>query len=76
MAIGEDYKGHHITASAVQLADTGQWEPRFVVTELTEDDPALITPRTITRTFPTEAKAEMEALLFAKEWIDDGKPPL
>lgn len=36
----------------------------------------MITPRTINREFPTQAEAEREAMLFAKKWIDDGKPPI
>ena len=68
MAIEEDYEGHHITASAVVLVDSGQWQPRFVVTELNED-PTLITPRTIKREFPTQAEAEREAMLFAKNGL-------
>jgi hypothetical protein len=30
---------------------------------------------TIQRTFATEKEAQLDGLLFAKTWIDDGKPP-
>jgi hypothetical protein len=75
MSIKETYNGHEIIALAVQLADSEEWQPRFIVVESNED-PAMITPRTIDRSFPTEQEAEREALLFAKRWIDDGKPPI
>ena len=76
MSISENYNGHNITASALQLLDSGQWQGRFVVTDLTAVSDLTITPRTIKRTFSTEQEAESEALVSAKKWIDGGKPAI
>ena len=76
MTFKEIYRGHEITASAVELPDSGQWQPRFIVTDLIEVNPIKSIPQTITGSFPTRAEAEREALWFTKKWIDDGKPAL
>jgi len=47
MTFKEIYRGHEITASAVEL-DSGQWQPRFIVTDLIEVNPIKSTPQTIT----------------------------
>ena len=65
MSVRESYKGHEIIASAVQLADCGEWQPRFIVVEL-DEDPAMITPRTINRSFPTEQEAERASIVVRK----------
>jgi hypothetical protein len=76
MSLREIYKGHDIVVSAVQSLDSGQWQPRFFVVDLSDVNPVDITYKQSPAHSPCEAEAERETLLFAKKWIDDGKPPL
>jgi len=39
-------------------------------------DPAMVTPRTILFSFAIPEEAERKAMLFAINWIDNGKTPL
>jgi len=75
MPIDETYKGHDIHATALQLKERHKWEPRITVSS-TEGSYSMITIPAMTKSFSTRAEAESHALTFAKEWIDQGKPPL
>ena len=69
----EEYKGHSITASAWEILDTQQWEPRLVIIWQQQGAFPVKAPN-INKFFSTREKAESEGLSFAKKWIDDGKP--
>jgi hypothetical protein len=71
----ETYKGHTIVASTWQLADSGHWEPRVLVT-WNEQQEERTKSLVFTRPFSAQREAEREGLQFAKKWIDDGKPEL
>lgn len=58
-----------------QLADSGHWEPRVLVT-WSEGKQEQTKSLVFTRAFSTERDAELEGLQMAKKWIDDGKPEL
>lgn len=71
----DTYKHHKMVASTWQLSDSGQWEPRVLVTwdeGQQQKSKALV----FTRAFSTERDAELEGLKLARKWIDDGKPEL
>jgi ABC-type proline/glycine betaine transport system ATPase subunit len=70
----ETYEKHNIQASAWRLADPKGWKPRILI-GWSEDGLEMIKSFTIQRTFATEKEAQLDGLLFAKTWIDDGKPP-
>jgi hypothetical protein len=71
----ENYKGHNIAASAWQLADTQEWQPKLTIMWTEGVRKLMIYPQ-ITKYFPTQIEAEREGLAFAKKWIDDGKSRL
>ena len=69
----ETYEKHNIQASAWHLADPKGWKPRILV-GWSEAGHKVIKSFTIQRTFATEKEAQLDGLLFAKTWIDGGKP--
>lgn len=71
----EDYKGPHIHASGWHLADAKGWEPRLILSWF-ECGQQLSRSFTIQKIFTTAKEAEEAGLIFAKKWIDDGKPPV
>jgi hypothetical protein len=71
MPLLEIYKDNEISASAVQ-SDAGDWTPQVTVTEMRLK--MNVTVPNITKAFPTRQEAEKQGLLFAKDWIDQGKP--
>jgi len=73
--MNETHKGHKIIVSASRLATTRQWEPRLTVI-WSEDGNGRLSKLTVNRAFRVRREAEMEGLIFAKKWIDDGKPDL
>jgi len=73
MAIREVYKDHEITAATWYLPDSARWKP---IVTIVETKTGTASAHSFTLSFPTEGEAEREALLFAKKWIDDKKPPL
>jgi hypothetical protein len=75
MPIDETYEGHDIHATALQLRHREEWEPRITVS-YSEGIYLMITIPDITKSFSNRAEAESHALTFAREWIDQGKPPL
>ena len=71
----DTYNHHKMVASTWQLSDSGQWEPRVLVTwdvGQQQKSKALV----FTRAFSSERDAELEGLKLARKWIDDGKPEL
>ena len=68
----DNYKGHMITATARQIRETQQWQPRLVIWTAEGDYP--IKAPVITESFATREQAESEGLVLAKQWIDYGKP--
>ena len=73
-SMNENYEKHNIQASAWRLTDPNGWRPRILV-GWSEDGREMIKSFTIQRTFATEKEAQLDGLLFAKTWINDGKPP-
>ena len=71
MPLLEIYKDNEISASAVQ-ADSGVWTLQVTVTEMRLK--MKVTVPNITETFRSREEAENQGLLFAKNWIDQGKP--
>ena len=69
------YKGHTILVSASRLAITRQWKLCLTIIS-SEDGKGIVSKLTVNRTFRLREEAEMDGLLFAKKWIDDGKPDL
>jgi len=70
----ENYEKHNIQASAWRLSDPKGWKPRILI-GWREDGLEVIKSFTIQRTFATEKEAQLDGLLFAKTWINGGKPP-
>jgi len=68
----EDHKGHSITASVWQIRDTQLWQPQLVI--WTERSRHPLKAPNIDKYFRTREQPESEGLVFAKKWIDDGKP--
>ena len=73
--MNEDYKGHSIHATCWRLPDTDSWTPRLIVL-WTEEGREMIQHPRMTGAFPTEQEAERQGIIFAKNWIDAGKPGL
>jgi hypothetical protein len=71
MPLLEIYKDHEISTSAVE-SDSGGWTPQVTVTDMRLK--MKVSVPNITETFPTREEAENQGLLFAKNWIDLGKP--
>ena len=67
----EVYKAHTIAASALQLRDTQQWEPKVVIT-WERQGTFTARPITVYEYFPTREQAEDAGLAFAKNTIDAG----
>jgi AbiV family abortive infection protein len=74
--VDEHYKGHHIQSTArLDEKNEYRWIPEVIVSWMPG-------PRTrqqfeqihVMRGFATEQHAEMEGMLLARKWIDDGKP--
>jgi hypothetical protein len=71
------YKDHTITVSAEELPDEPaevHWRPWAYVTPLHSNP---VTQRiNLKERFATREDAEQYALVFVREWIDQGKKPL
>ena len=72
--MNDTHKGHKIIVSTSRLAAM-RWEPRLTVI-WSEDGEGKLSKLNIKRAFRVRREAEMEGLIFAKKWIDDGKPDL
>jgi hypothetical protein len=70
------YKNHTIVAAADELIDEPaeqHWRPWATVLPLTGAHPEL-EQLVFKERFATREEAEEYALVYAKQWIDDGKP--
>jgi len=72
--MNETHKGHKIIVSTSRLTAT-RWEPRLTVI-WSEDGEGRLSKLMVNRAFRVRREAEIEGLIFAKKWIDDGKPDL
>lgn len=72
--MNETHKGHKIIISISRLAATRQWKPHVTVI-WSEDGNGRLSKLTVNSAFRVRREAEMEGLIFAKKWIDDGKAP-
>jgi len=71
--MNETHKGHNIIISASQSGDTRQWKPHVKII-WSEDGQGEISTLNVKGAFGVRREAEMGGLIFAKKWIDDGKP--
>ena len=69
----EDYKDHHIKSTARIIAESDRWVP-VVIVSWKSGFREEIRQLNVKRGFPTEQDAQAEGILFARKWIDDGKP--
>ena len=70
------HKGHTIMVSAARLSTVRhQWKLCLTII-WSEDGNGIVSKLTVNRTFRLRQDAEMAGLMFAKKWIDDGKPDL
>jgi hypothetical protein len=72
--MNETHKGHKIIVTTSRLAAT-RWEPRLTVI-WSEDGHGRLNKLNVNRAFRLRREAETEGFIFAKKWIDDGKPDL
>ena len=72
----ETYKEHFIRSGARRMRNSAEWKPIAQIRwrEGSNDFVKTWTESDFKRDFPTKEEAEREGLLFAKKWIDDGKP--
>jgi hypothetical protein len=73
--MNELYKEHYICSGAKPIANTTEWKPTVEVrwAEGPFDFMKRWMDYEFTRSCATEKLAEIEAHLFAREWIDDRK---
>jgi len=71
MPIDTSYKKHDIHATALELKDTHEWEPRITISWSERCHTMMKLPN-LPRLFLTRQEAENYALVFAKKWIDSG----
>jgi hypothetical protein len=71
----EDYKGHHIQSIPRQLPDSRRWTAHVVI-NWTAGSREEFRQFDVKLGFAAQEDAELGGLIFAKKWIDDGKPKL
>jgi hypothetical protein len=71
--MNETHKGHNIIASASRSAGTSRWKSQVKII-WSEDGKGRVSTLDIDRVFGARRDAEVGGLIFAKKWIDDGKP--
>jgi hypothetical protein len=71
--MNQTHKGHNIIASASRSAGTRQWKSQVKII-WSEDGEGRVSTLDVDRVFGARREAEMGGLIFAKKWIDDGKP--
>jgi hypothetical protein len=67
------HKGHNIIASASRSGSTRQWKSQVKII-WSEDGKGRVSTLVVKGVFGARQEAEMEGVIFAKKWIDDGKP--
>lgn len=72
----ELYKEHLIRSGVQPVPESTEWKPTVEVfwIENGKERTKRWMEWDFDRAFPTEKLAEIEAHLFARKWIDDGKP--
>jgi hypothetical protein len=76
LTMDEDYKGHHIQSVPRHLLpDSNRWTAHVVI-NWTVRSRKQFREFDVKRGFATQEDAELGGLIFAKKWIDEGKPPL
>jgi hypothetical protein len=72
----ETYKGHVIRSRAERVPNSNEWKPIAQVNwnDGGQERIKLWMEWHFKDSFRTEKAAEIEGYLFAKKWIDDGKP--
>ena len=68
----ETHKGHRIMVSASRMDGLSQWKPSLTIV-WSEDGQGKVSKLNPELEFRARREAEMEGLIFAKKWIDDGK---
>ena len=72
----EDYKGHHIqSVPGHLLPDSNRWTAHVVI-NWTAGSREELRHFEVKRGYATQEEAEMGGLIFARNWIDGGRPPL
>ena len=71
----EDYKGHHIQSVPRHLPDSDRWTSHVVI-NWTAGSREQFREFEVKLGFSTQEDAELGGLIFARKWIDDGKPKL
>jgi hypothetical protein len=67
------HKGHNIIISATRTAKLRQWKTQVKVI-WSDDGHGKLSTLVVSGVFREKAEAERGGLIFAKKWIDDGKP--
>jgi hypothetical protein len=75
LTMDEDYKGHHIQSVPRHLPDSNRWSSHVVI-NWTVRSREQFRQFDVKRGFATQEDAELGGLIFARKWIDDGKPKL
>ena len=73
--MNQSHKGHNILISAKRVGGTRQWTPHVKVI-WSEDGQGKITTLNLNSAFRSGKEAEKGGIIFAKKWIDEGKPEL
>jgi hypothetical protein len=71
--MNETHKGHNIIASASRSGGTRQWKSQVKII-WSEDGNGRVSTLDVNGVFGARREAEIRGLIFAKKWIDDGKP--
>jgi hypothetical protein len=71
--MNETHKGHNIIASASRFGSTRQWKSQVKII-WSEDGRGRVSTLEVNGVFAARREAEIGGLIFAKKWIDDGKP--
>ncbi len=71
--MNQTHKGHNIVISIMRFGGMRQWKPQVKII-WSEDGEGKISTLNVNGAFGAKEEAEKGGLLFAKKWIDDGKP--
>jgi hypothetical protein len=69
----QNYKRHLIIGIA-SCSLEGKWKPDVHIADLGNGDRFHIRLAKFSKNYPNEEEAEQAGVLFAKQWIDNGKP--
>lgn len=71
--MNQTHRGHNILISTMRFGDTRQWKTQVKII-WSEDGQGKISTLNVNGAFGAREEAEKGGLIFAKKWIDDGKP--